>query len=283
VPLYQAYGLRIDSVIELPELAPDSSGAAADIIFRKQRVDLSGDPRPDELGLQYPGVVSLRATAGKVVDVDVHADADARVVRLILLGPLLGLILHQRGFLVLHASAVEINSKAVAFIGEKGAGKSTTAAAFNAEGYALLADDVVAVAPKSHLVYPGFGQLKLWRETAEHLQSNASALPRLHPDLDKVGVRVPDRFSKTPRRLSRIYALTDGAEIAIQALRPQQAFMELVKNSYTLKLLEPTGSAQAHFRQAVDVAAKIPIRRLVRPRALASLSKIVAAVVADAA
>lgn len=283
MPQYQAYGLRIDSALELPELSPDSSGARADICFRKKPVDLHREAAEGELGFHYPGVVSLLITSGMNVDVDVHEGADPRILRLILLGPLLGSLLHQRGFLVLHASAVEVDSRAVAFIGEKGAGKSTTAAAFNAQGYALLADDVVAIAPGSHLVYPGFGQLKLWRETAQSLTPSGATLPRLHPDLDKVGVKVVDRFAQKPRPLGRVYSLADGKNIEIQSLPPQQAFMELVKHSYTLKLLEATGSAQRHFRQAVDVAALAPVRRLVRPRSLQELSKLVAAVVADAA
>lgn len=293
MPKYEAYGLRIDSEFELPELFPAAVGAATDITFRRKHVQVENPSDPNssdasaadsrEIGLHYPGIVSLLVTGRTTVDVDVQDGADARVLRLILLGPLLGLLLHQRGFLVLHASAVEIRSIAVAFIGEKGAGKSTTAAAFNAEGHLLLADDVVAVAPRSHLVYPGFPQLKLWREAAEQMTSNSALLPRLHPDLDKVGLRVPDRFGQAPRPLGRVYALADGAHVEIQSLSPSLAFMELVKHSYTLRLLQPTGSEETHFRQAVDLAARTPVRRLVRPRSLPLLSKLVDAVVADAA
>lgn len=161
---YHAYGLHIDSIFELPELSPAPAHAAADITFRKHRVEpqkprdartgpaIAASSR--EISISYPGIVSLLITDGELVDVDAQPKIDPAILRLILLGPILALVLHQRGYLVLHASAVELNSTAVAFIGDKGAGKSTTAAAFNAEGYALFSDDVVAVAPESHLVYP---------------------------------------------------------------------------------------------------------------------------------
>lgn len=55
---------------------------------------------------------------------------------------LLGLILYQRDHLVLRASAVSVDGAAAIFIGQRGVGKSTTAAAFDREGYAVLEDDV---------------------------------------------------------------------------------------------------------------------------------------------
>ena len=51
----------------------------------------------------------------------------------------------QRKVLPLHGSAIAINGKAYAIIGDSGAGKSTLALAFLNRGYRLLTDDVIAV------------------------------------------------------------------------------------------------------------------------------------------
>ena len=289
MPHYKAYGLRIESDFDLPELIPaPPADHSADINFRRTHINryeaaaADSDPLPNTIGLHYPRVASMLVANGTDVDIDPHVEADPRVLRLILLGPVLGLLLHQRGYLVLHASAVELGSTCIAFIGEKGAGKSTTAAAFNAHGHPLVADDVLAVSPGSHLVYPGFPQLKLWREAADHLAAGRDDLPALHPDLDKVGLRVASRFAKSPLPLSRVYSLAEGPSLAIESLAPALAFMELVKHSYALPFVQPTGTSESHFRQAVDLAARITIRRLVRPRSLPQLSQLIAAVVADA-
>ena len=69
-------------------------------------------------------------------------------IRMCLLGPIIGFVLHLRGTPCLHASAVAIDGRAVAFLGHSGAGKSTTAAAFIRRGFRALTDDVLALDEK---------------------------------------------------------------------------------------------------------------------------------------
>ncbi len=290
MPTYQAYGLRIESAIELPELAqsgdsaPAGDGAGqADVVVRCRAIDRNQVVAEDAIGIHYRGVLSILISGGKAIDLDIEAGIDPRIVRLILLGPGLGLLLHQRGYLVLHASAVQVGGKAVAFAGDKGAGKSTTAGAFGIHGHALLADDILAIAPRTHRVFPGFAQLKLWREAAEHLTENPGQFLRVHPEIDKLAVGVPEQLGKSPCELGRIYVLSDGDKIAIEPIPPQQAFMEIVKNSYAISFLKYTNTSRSHFEQAVALAAAIPIRRLMRPRSLPLLGDLVSAVVADGA
>ena len=57
----------------------------------------------------------------------------------------MGAILMQRRLLPLHGSAIAINGKAYAIVGDSGAGKSTLASAFLNKGYQLISDDVIAV------------------------------------------------------------------------------------------------------------------------------------------
>jgi ABC-type glutathione transport system ATPase component len=66
---------------------------------------------------------------GREIMIDAVPGVDARTLRLSLLGPALALVLHQRGRFVLHASTVAVAGSAIAFLGEKGWGKSTIAAA----------------------------------------------------------------------------------------------------------------------------------------------------------
>ena len=76
----------------------------------------------------------------------------------------MGIILMQRKILPLHGSAVAIDGKAYAFIGESGAGKSTLAAAFMNKGYELMTDDIVAISFKHNeipIVTPAYASKTL--------------------------------------------------------------------------------------------------------------------------
>ena len=72
-------------------------------------------------------------------------EADEDKIRLYILGTCMGALLMQRKILPLHGSAIAIDGKAYAFVGDSGAGKSTLASAFLSKGYKLLSDDVIAV------------------------------------------------------------------------------------------------------------------------------------------
>jgi len=283
--LYRAYGLGIASELPLPELMPgDGAAEVSEVFVRRGEIDAATDAdsvvmwaKADDVCLRYKDVAAFRITGGNRIIYDPHPSADERAVRLLLTGGALAVLLHQRGFLVLHASGVAIDGRATAFVGEKGEGKSTLAAALHARGHGLLADDVVAVDPHARpapLAYPGFPQLKLWPEAVAGLGGEPDALPRVYPGFEKRGRRADERFPADPLPLDRVYVLESGERNAIETLSPQQRFIELTRHSYLLSLLGRTGETAAHFYQAADVAARVPVLRLLRRRALDDLSSI---------
>lgn len=66
----------------------------------------------------------------------------------------LQMALGQRRFLLLHASAVERDGKAIILTGESGSGKSTLAALLGEAGWRLLADEFVLIDPDTGLIHP---------------------------------------------------------------------------------------------------------------------------------
>ena len=62
-------------------------------------------------------------------------------VRHLFLDSVIPLILSRREPLVLHASAILFDGRAIAFIGTSGQGKSTLAASHSQLGYSLISDD----------------------------------------------------------------------------------------------------------------------------------------------
>jgi len=283
MPGYTVYGLTIASEIELPELvsaSQDAGGSVAESLAVSIVVDpndFSGRPasdaetiawaRPDDVCVRYPGLASYRVTSGRTIRVFVAEGADASLVRLFLLGPALAILLHQRKWLVLHASAVSINGRAAVFVGNKGYGKSTLAAALLARGHPLIADDLAPIDfsdPSRPVIHPGFPQLKIAPATAERLGHQSDSLSLLHSSLKKKALRAQGEFVSSPTPLFRIFVLAKGDDGVCQPLPPQQRFIELVRHSYVAPLLQSTGEAAAHFSQVAVLAASANVMELRR-------------------
>ena len=77
--------------------------------------------------------------------------ASARLMELRLLGTVLAFWLERSGVPVLHASAVDVGGRAVAFLSSKRGGKSALAASFIQAGAALLSDDMLPLDPPARM------------------------------------------------------------------------------------------------------------------------------------
>jgi hypothetical protein len=83
-----------------------------------------------------------------------------------------------------------------------------------------------------------------------------------------------DRFSREPVPLRRIYLIEDGDTNEIQLLPPQEALIELVRHSYVIFLVGPTGTSASHFAQCTALAREVPVCRLIRRRSLGELPEV---------
>jgi len=237
-----------------------------------------------EAWLGWPGVGRFRIREGREIVVEPAPGVDAGTLRLFLLGPVRAVLLHQRGFLVLHASAVVLDGGAIAFLGAGGWGKSTLAAALNARGHALVADDIVAVRlqDKQPVVLAGVPELKLWPDAITALGEAPQELPRLRPAYDK-RARPAGAFSREPVPLARVYVLAESLEgTRLEPLKPHDALIELVRHAYGARTLQRAEPAR-RFKQCAELVTRLPISRLAVRRSLAALPELVEIIERDAA
>lgn len=292
---YDAYGLTIESVFQLPELAPPARDIAApDVVIREadltpvEPTDDESDPErridasPSGCRISYEGLGTFRIEGGERVLVDVESEdvPETTAFRRVLEGQILGVLLHLRGVLVLHASAVATDEGAVVFLGDMGAGKSTTATAFDMAGHRLLDDDIVPVRFRdaTAIVAPGIPQLKLNPDVADTFDVEVAGEPK---DDGKLYVRLDSATGRDWVPLRCCYVLTEGPEVSVRPVPPREQFVVLLDKTYTVGLLDDTGMKPAHFEQCAKLMETTPLRELKRPQRLAALPDLVETVVED--
>jgi len=295
---YRAFGLTIESELPIPELM-DGEQEHADVLIRYGHVESpqfdAENPysKVEKTGYGYKCYIKdiggVRVEGGSEIVVCPLGDAEERGFRFLVTGIALGLLLHQRGFVTIHASAVSIRDHAVGFMGEKGTGKSTTACAFHVCGYPVVTDDllVLDVVDGTVVAHPGFPHLKLNPDSIESsLEEDPNRFPKVDPCQGmntKRSFNAGRGFVRRSLPLQSIYVLDyhdENASAPPQAptseeIKGGQACIELVRNSYVLRLLPEEGISRGYLDRCAEIAQAISVHRIRRNRSLAHLSTLV--------
>ncbi len=276
---YFAFGLNIDSEIELPPLIA-IDGPAADLVIRLDSV-------PHELEqtqvrgpyyeissncflLKIDQVARYLVSDGSEIIVEPHPAAAEKDIRLYLLGSAMGGLLHQRGVWPIHGSAIASQRGAALFVGASGSGKSTLAGAFHQRGFQVLTDDVCAITAGSDSiiqVWPALPRLKLWSDSVAKLGGEPNQLTRTQTEIDKYDVLL-QRFGCEAMAIKAVYALyiSDNHEaIHLMPLKGFDKIQELTANTYRLHILTGMRLAPQHFQQAQALARQARVVRVTRP------------------
>ena len=190
------------------------------------------------------------------------------------MGMNLQMALGQRRYLLLHASAVERDGRALLMTGNSGAGKSTLAATLARRGHVLLADDVTAL--DGPTLWPALPRLKLWPDSLAAFGIERAGLARTRSAQDKFNL-APRRFDPAPVRLSAVYGLVTarGAmRVGIEAIAGRAAVAMLAANVYRPSLGPLLGRQAAIFTAVVQIAQRAAIHTLIRPDDLAALDDV---------
>jgi len=307
-----AYGLRITANRSVPGLLGIEKSAVGDVeihlndgakfpalsthefLYTSENMGESGLPAL-RVGRLFGGAYGLFYSDGARFAVDPHgreivADwppeycfEDAATY---LSGPVLAFVLRLRGSVCLHASAVAMEDKAIAFVGSAGAGKSTAAAAFAKCGYGVLSDDVVALSEQEDCfrVRPGYPRVNLWADSVRAVFGSEDALPKITPTWDKRYLALDQagfRFESRALPLGVIYVLrsreTGGSSCRLGPISPSSAFITLVANTYLNYLLDKD-MRRTEFHLLGRLVNSVPVRFVDLAAArLSELSEVIAA------
>lgn len=180
------------------------------------------------------------------------------------MGMNLQMALGQRRFLLLHASAVERDGKALLMTGMSGAGKSTLAALLMAKGWRLMGDEFALLDPATGLIH-GFPRLISLKNQAIGVLERALPKARFGPVLEgtpKGTIRhlVPDARAiaamAEPAAPKLILFPNYGFAAAERAVPPSETFVRLTQASTNYVALAERGfDALTRLVQAVPARA----------------------------
>ncbi|QVL50035.1 MAG: hypothetical protein KFB96_06070 [Thiocapsa sp.] len=297
--LYACYGLTLRSQLQLPELLPLSASSfhvnVAEIDIRLGMVARGGLAGGKQIGpyawvnarslwLQVPHVARFLVSEGREILIDPEPGIDEDSLRVFLLGSAFGALLFQRGHLVLHGNAIRIGDRCMVCVGPSGAGKSTLAAGFMRRGYPILADDVVPVDSQCRAI-PGFPRIKLWQDVTEKLAIDATDLRRIRPNTEKFNLPVGIEGAAEPLPIRWIYILdSDHLEaLKIEPIPGMQRFQPLHNNTYRVQFLQGMALKPEHLKLCGQLAGRIRLARLTRPRKGFNLEPMIDRILADIA
>lgn len=278
---YIAFGLGIQSDLRLPEfIAAEVDG---DVFIRLKSSGFNSHfTKVNETNLemsQAKSVLSIESVGtflirdGREIIIAPVPEADIRRIKRYIVGTAMAILLYQRGYLVLHASSVNLNDQAVAFLGFSGTGKSSIAAAMYTRGYGVLADDisVIEMIDNKPMVLPSFPQIKLSLEAAEAIGCEVDESMLLDGVDEKYGYRLEHGFTNVPLPLGRIYVLEENPRSRIDLLTQQSAVIKFI--SCSIPTLWTQLEDQKHFMQCIDLAKFVPTYAIKRNSTIQNLPK----------
>jgi hypothetical protein len=277
---HQAFGLSWFFPFPFPFFSPTLKKMPADVVVELGCLPpISPDATQttewafaslDKVHIDFPTVAKILVSNGNRVQIEEYADGTQESLALLLMGGAASIILQQRGFFPLHGSGVATARGAVIFVGQSGAGKSTTLGSFVQQGYKMLCDDLAAIRLDDNGVawlYPGVPLYKLCPDSAEALKVPTSDLSRVKAELSKFIVPVTGCQADEALPVHAIYELSIHRDPAlkIESKNGSDKFNILLNHTMGKFSFRSMGLHTTHFRCAIALANTIHIASIRRP------------------
>lgn len=292
---YFANGLSIAADMPLPDFAPHPDDGEPDlriilgpvsewldIPFRADRQMQFGD---GVFQVNKEGVARYRVSHGREIRIQPCPGVSFDVVRSWLVGPVFGILMHQRGDLPLHAASFEVDGAAIALCGASGSGKSTLTVALSRAGFGVLSDDITVVRSRGDGPFEAFAGArlaKLWSESATHFGVETTMVDGRREQ--KLLLRLPAEAPAQSRPLAALYFLADGeGRAAVAPVSRARVAAHLIANIYRVGLLRMVADPRPVFDACAALAASTPAYMLRRPWELERIEESVAAIAAHQA
>jgi hypothetical protein len=180
-------------------------------------------------------------------------------------GTVFGAVAWLNGYFPLHASAVELDGRAIAFTADSGGGKSTLAAALAAGGMPHICDDTLPLARCDDrlLAVPDLKPVKLWEDglalTGTPSDRPIAAVPGKH-------FARPSHRATGPLPLTDLFVLEEGATVAVERLTGAAGLAALAGSLYRPGIAQALVDPQEYGDWLLLLGKTVRTWRLARPR-----------------
>jgi hypothetical protein len=283
--------LKISSEIELPGVMETKSNDESDVKILRGKVNIKVSDNEiyessnykvenEDVYLWWKNIGKVKITAGNQINVDVE---NSNLIIPYLLGPVMAILLHQKGLLVLHGSSVKINDSAIVFLGHRGIGKSTTAINLYKKGYPLITDDILAINFDDKCIphiYPGYLHVRLSEDAYNHIKDDTNILTPIRTIVGKLFCDASYGYSPKSLELKKIYFLEKGDQTRISTLNSQETLIDLISHSTANRIFKEDDQVN-NLTQCVNMINNINFNRLEFTHSFKNISELISLIEND--
>lgn len=280
---YRVYGLNLESEVYIPEFTviknPSKENIDTTIKYKSVSKEIKENIKNgkknsftyNDMWFNVDNVAIYHIYNGDKVEIELYDNSDPYIVKIYILGAVLGLVLLQKNMIAIHGGAVLINDKGCVFTGDKGAGKSTLTTALRQKGYGFIADDVASInLDEEAKIHPGFGYQKICEDTMDKLGYNPiDFVPFNAGENTKYIVPALDKFIDYEVSFKALFEITvdDIDDVKIEELSGSKKLDNIIKNIFNVSVLGNAGGIPPIiFNKCIDIARNIKCYKIVRPR-----------------
>lgn len=288
---YLCFGLKIESEIKCGKLLPWVRGTErpdVQITLGKVCIDkgtatlIDGYAwvRPRSCAIEIRGIARFEIENGRTIVIDPIGKFKDAEIQAYLMGTVFGSLMHQRGDIPLHVSAVmSDNGQSVAFAGLSGAGKSTIAAFLARErNIKILSDDVVRIQ------YPGYPVLqvsdgprnfKVWKDARDWLKLPPSAGTQDFARQKKFHFPIAKEGCSISAELKHFVFLARSPDqsVKLRKVYGEDHLRIILSSIYRANIGAQIQGSQTLFKKSAEIALLTRGYILERPRSLADLGR----------
>lgn len=290
---YKIHGLIIKSEIEFPEARSVEKqtfdvevkiGSMPDFIIEKHKKGYNTSILLRKYKwFHFEGEGHFLMENGTTITLCLDNTADDKHIRALILGACLGDIMYQREMVAIHGSAVIWQNKALIISGLSGTGKSTISTEFRKKGCLFLADDTVAITNENGTIYanPAFPQQKLCKDAAIEFGYDLKELVFLNEEREKYAVNLSNVFCSEKKEIAAFVFLNvhEGSDLLIDEVMSGEKLECIIQNLYTYGDFAIAGMNTNVFTKCLEIAQKVPVIRVKRPKNINSAAQIVAQII----